>query len=124
MNKSLVKRIIICSLFLSFLIYSLVSCVSYVVFDKRVRIYYNITLRDPHVKYYEVVHGNDTTKLVVVFDDGTVVSKDLPLDVGYREPLYPTIIGVIIVFIVMVVFGSWILVDMIQEEIIRRRLDP
>jgi len=124
MGRSLIKRIIILSLFLSLLVYSLVSCVSYVVFDKRVRIYYNITLRDPHVKYYEVVHANDTTKLVVVFDDGTVVSKDLPLDVGYREPLYPAIIGVIIILIVMVVFGSWILVEMVQEEIIRRRLDP
>ena len=124
MGRSLIKRIIILSLFLSLLVYSLVSCVSYVVFDKRVRIYYNITLRDPHVKYYEVVHANDTTKLVVVFDDGTVVSKYLPLDVGYREPLYPAIIGVIIILIVMVVFGSWILVEMVQQEIIRRRLDP
>jgi len=96
----------------------------YVAFDKRVRIYYNITLEDPNIKYYTVFHGNGSTKLIIVFKDGNVVTKELPLDIGYHENTYWSAIALTITMGICFSFTLYSLIESIRNEIIRRRLDP
>jgi len=83
-----------------------------IITDKRVPIHYNITFNDSNIKYYSIHDSMYHKKLIVVFKDGTVVEKRLPLDVGYHENLYW---AYYLVIALTIIFGSLLIIYFIDE---------